>query len=270
MEKPSDLLFETRNGIAVITFNRPEKKNSITPEMMVRMAEAWRRFRDDDSLRVAVITGAGDSFCAGADLGRLIPLLSRARPAEDEFDRAILADKTIFYTALLRNFELWKPVIAAVNGVALAGGMEILQATDLRFCSPEATFAITEASRGLLPGGGSTVRLARQIPYVEAMRILLVAEPISAAEALRIGFVNEIVPREQLLERAFEIAGKIIDNGPLAIRKIKESVLRSQGRPLEEALAIETECLKPVMHSEDAREGPRAFMEKRKPNFKGR
>ena len=266
----SGLLFEARDGIAIITFNRPEKKNAVTPEMMVRMAEAWRRFRDDESLRVAVLTGAGDAFCAGADLGRLIPLLSRARPPEDEFDRAILADKSIFYTAFLRNFELWKPVIAAVNGVALAGGMEILQATDLRFCSPEAGFGITEASLGLLPGGGSTVRLARQIPYVEAMRILLVAEPISAVEALRIGFVNELVPREHLLERAIDVARKITENGPLAIRKIKESVLRSQGRPLEDALDIETECLKPVMRSEDAREGPRAFMEKRKPNFTGR
>ncbi len=266
----SDLTFEKRDGIALVAFNRPEKKNAFTPEMVVRLAEAWGDFRDDDSLRVAILTGTGDTFSAGADLGRLIPLLTRARAPEDEWDRKLVADRAIFQTAILRRFDLWKPVIAAVNGAALAGGCEILQATDLRLAAPEASFGLPEPKRGIVPGGGSMVRLARQIPYVRAMQILLTGDPLPASTALEIGFVNEIVPRERLLDRAYELAGRIAENGPLAVRKIKEAVIRSGGRPLEDAFAIEEECSKEVMRSADAREGPRAFMEKRKANFTGR
>jgi enoyl-CoA hydratase len=266
----ADLLTEKRGHVFVVTFNRPAKKNAVTPEMVVRLADAWKAFREDDELRVAILTGTGDSFCAGADLGRLIPLLSKAREPEDEFDRALLADRMVFQTAFLRRFELWKPIVAAVNGFALAGGTEILQATDLRLAAPEAKFALTEPTRGIIPGGGSTVRLARQIPYVEAMRILLTGEFISAEEARRIGFVNEIVPAERLLDRAFELAERIAENGPLAVRKIKEAVIRSSGVSLEEGYGIEDELVRDIMRSEDAREGPRAFMEKRKPKFTGR
>jgi enoyl-CoA hydratase/carnithine racemase len=264
-----DVLFEKKGGVAVVTFNRPQKKNALTPEMVVRLAEAWTELRDDDGLRAAILTGAGDVFCAGADLGRLIPLLTKARAADDEWDQRLLADRSLFQAAILRRFELWKPVIAAVNGAALAGGCEILQATDIRVAAPEASFGLPEPTRGIIPGGGSLVRLARQIPYVRAMQILLTGDPIPARDALEIGFVNEIVPREKLLERAFEIASRIAENGPLAVRKIKEVVVRSQGRPLQDAFTIEEECSREVMRSSDAREGPRAFMEKRKPNFTG-
>ena len=266
----SDLLAEKRGHVFVVTFNRPAKKNAVTPEMVVRLADAWKTFRDDDELRVAVLTGTADSFCAGADLGRLIPLLSRARPPEDDWDRALLADRTTFQTAFLRRFELWKPIVAAVNGFALAGGTEILQATDLRIAVPDAKFALTEPTRGIIPGGGSTVRLARQIPYVEAMKILLTGDFIGAEEARRIGFLNEIVPAEKLLDRAFELAGRIAENGPLAVRKIKEGVVRSSGVSLDEGYQIEDELTRQVLRSEDAKEGPRAFMEKRKPKFTGR
>ena len=266
----SDLLFERRDGVAVVTFNRPAKKNALTPEMIVRLADAWAEFRDDDSLRVAILTGAGDTFSAGADLGRLIPLLTKARAPEDDWDRRLLAEPSIFQAAILRRFELWKPVIAAVNGAALAGGCEMLQATDLRLAAPEASFGLPEPKRGIVPGGGSLVRLARQVPYVRAMQILLTGDPLPASTALEIGFVNEIVPRGELLDRAFALAARIAENGPLAVRKIKEAVIRSQGRPLDEAFAIEEECTREVMRSADAREGPRAFMERRKPNFLGR
>jgi enoyl-CoA hydratase len=258
----SDLLFEKRDGVALLTLNRPAKKNALTPEMIVRLADAWTEFRDDSALRVAVLTGAGDTFSAGADLGRLIPLLTRARPPDDEWDERMLADPKIFQAAILRNFELWKPVIAAVNGAALAGGCEMLQATDLRLAAPEASFGLPEPKRGIVPGGGSLVRLA--------MQILLTGDAMPAATALEVGFVNEIVPREKLLDRAFELAARIAENGPLAVRKIKEAVIRSQGRPLAEAFTIEDECTREVMRSQDAREGPRAFMERRKPNFIGR
>jgi len=266
----TELLYEKRDGIATLTLNRPARKNALTPEMMVRLAEAWRDFRDDDAARVAILTGAGDTFTAGADLARLIPLLTRARKPEDEWDRRLLEDKTLFQTAVLRRFELYKPVIAAVDGVALAGGCEIILATDLRLATPEASFGLSEAKRGIVPGAGSLARLARQIPYCEAMRIMLLGDAIPAAEALRIGLVNEIVPRERLLPRARELAEKLAANGPLALRKIKEAVLRGGGRPLEEAFDIEDECARVVMRSEDAREGPRAFMEKRPARFVGR
>jgi enoyl-CoA hydratase len=265
----SDLLVERRGAVLQITFNRPDKKNAVTPEIVVRLAQAWKRLRDDAELRVAILTGVGDAFCVGADLGRLIPLLSKARLPEDEFDHALVADRSIFQTAFLRRFEIWKPIIAAVNGFALAGGMELLQATDIRLATPEATFGLSEPKRGIIPGGGSTVRLARQIPYVVAMRILLTGSPISAEKALAAGFVNEIVPREKLLPTAHVIAQEIAENAPLAVQKIKESVVRSSGLPLDDAFAIEDEAVKAVLRSEDAKEGPRAFIEKRKPIFKG-
>jgi enoyl-CoA hydratase len=266
----TELLYEKRDGIATLTLNRPERKNALTPQMMVRLAEAWRDFHDDDAARVAILTGAGDTFTAGADLARLIPLLTRARKPEDEWDHRLLEDKTLFQTAVLRRFELYKPVISAVDGVALAGGCEIILATDLRIATPEASFGLSEAKRGIVPGAGSLARLARQIPYCEAMRIMLLGDAIPAAEALRIGLVNEVVPRERLMPRALELAAKLAQNGPLALRKIKEAVLRSGGRPLEEAFDIEDECARAVMRSEDAREGPRAFMEKRPARFVGR
>jgi enoyl-CoA hydratase len=265
-----DLVVDRCGPVLRVTFNRPDKKNAVTPEMVVGLADAWRQLRDDADLRVAILTGVGDAFCAGADLGRLIPLLSKARPPADEFDRALVADRSIFQTAFLRRFELWKPIVAAVNGLALAGGMEILQATDIRLAAPEATFGLSEPKRGIIPGGGSTVRLPRQIPYVAAMRILLTGAPISAEQALRVGFVNEVVPRAQLLETAHAIAEEIAENAPLAVQKIKESVVRSSGLPFDDAFAIEDEVVRAVLLSEDAKEGPRAFMEKRKPVFKGR
>jgi enoyl-CoA hydratase len=266
----SVLVVDVDRHVLRVTLNRPEKKNALTPEMVVRLAETWRRFRDDGELRVAVVTGAGGNFSVGADLGRLIPLLSKAHPPEDEFDRAMVADRSIFQTAFLRRFEIWKPIVAAIDGYALAGGMEMLQATDIRLATPEAKFGLTEPKRGIIPGGGSTVRLARQIPYVEAMRILLTGAIVDADWALSAGFVNEIVPRDQLLERATAIAHEIAENAPLAVQRIKEAVVRSSGLPIDDAFTLEDEAVRAVLRSEDAKEGPRAFMEKRKPDFKGR
>ena len=266
-----DLLYEKRNGIAYITFNRPERRNAISPQAMVLLAEAWLDFQADDSLRVAILTGAGnEAFCSGADLGRLIPLFSGARPPEDEWDRKLLENRRLRDIALLRRFDLYKPVISAVNGWALAGGTEILLATDIRLAVPHARLGLTEVRWALVPSGGSLVRLARQIPYCKAMEILLTGEPIPAEEAYRIGLINRIVPPERLMEEAEAVARRIAENGPLAVRKAKEAVLRTSGVPLEEAFKIENEIGREVFASEDAREGPRAFMEKRKPVYKGR
>ncbi len=265
------LLYEKRDGIAYITLNRPEVRNAIDPEMLVRLAEAWLDFEADDSLRVAIITGAGDkAFSAGADLGRLIPLFTGARQPEDEWDHKVVSNPDLFNIFLLRRRPIYKPIIAAVNGFCLAGGTEIIQACDIRIAAEHATFGLMEVKRGLVPAGGSLVRLPRQIPYCKAMEILLVGDPISAQEAYRIGLVNYVVPLEELMPTAERFARKIAENGPLAVRKIKEAVIRTTGLPLEEAYKIESQISREIAASEDAREGARAFMEKRPPQYKGR
>lgn len=266
-----DLLYEKRDGVAYITFNRPEVRNAWSPEAMVRLADAWRDFAEDESLRVAIITGAGDkAFSAGADLARLIPLFTRAREPEDEWDRRVLEDASVQPLALLRGYPLYKPVIAAVNGYCLAGGMELLQGTDIRIAAEHASFGLSEAKRALAPGGGSMVRLARQIPYCKAMEILLTGDRISAEEACRVGLVNYVVPAAELMPTAEKFARILAANGPLAVRKIKEAVIRTSGLPLNEAYKIETELAGEVFRSEDAKEGPRAFTEKRAPRYTGR
>lgn len=265
-----DLILEKRDGVATLTLNRPERRNAISPQMMVQLADAWTELRDDPALRVAILTGAGsDAFCVGGDLELLMPLFTGAREPADDWDRALLSDLGRVPVALLKPFELYKPVVAAVNGYALAGGCEILQATDIRIASRTASFGLSEAQRGLVPGGGSMVRLARQIPYCKAMEILLLGERMNAEEAHRIGLVNEVVEPDQVLARAQAVAERLARNGPLALRKIKEAVLRTSGLPLERAYEIENECSAVVMASRDAREGPRAFMEKRPPVFTG-
>jgi enoyl-CoA hydratase len=265
-----DLLFEKRGDVAILTFNRPERKNAISPQMMLQLADAWLEFRDDRALRVAILTGAGDeAFCVGGDLGLLMPLFTGARAPEDDWDRALLANLHKVAVALLKPFELYKPIIAAVNGYALAGGCEILQATDLRVASRTASFGLSEAQRGLVPGGGSMARLARQVPHCKAMEILLLGDRMPAEEAHRIGLVNEVVEPGEVMARAEALAQRLARNGPLAVQKIKEAVLRSSGEPLARAYEIENECSAVVMASKDAREGPRAFMEKRDPVYTG-
>ena len=260
-----------QDSVFRITLNRPEVHNAMDPEMVVRLADAWETFRNDEALRVAILTGAGDrAFSAGADLKRLIPLTTGARQAEDEWDRRIQGDFSIASKAFLRDEPVYKPIIATINGFCLAGGTELVQVCDIRIAAAHATFALTEPKRGLIPIGGSLVRLARQIPYCHAMEILLTGEVIDADHALRIGLVNRVVPAGDLLPTAERFATIIAANGPLAVRKIKEAVLRSSGMTLPEAFQVEIECGIEVWRSEDAREGPRAFAEKRQPRFTGR
>jgi len=269
-EETDHLLVERSDGILTLTMNRPEAGNALSPQMLVRMAEAWYEFRDSRDLRVAILTGAGDKdFCAGGDLKLTMPLVTGARQPEDEWDHRLVSNYTLFTDAILRGFALYKPVIAAVNGSALGGGTEMTNACDLRVAAEHAVFGTPEAKRGLLPGGGSISRLPRQIPYAKAMELLLIGDSITAAEALALGLLNYVVPRAQLLAKARELAHKLADNGPLAVQKIKEGVLRTSGVPLDQALAIENEVSVAVLMSKDAREGPRAFKEKRKPRFTG-
>jgi len=264
------LLVEKADGIMTLTMNRPAARNALSPEMLVRLAAAWYEFHESTDLRVAILTGAGDEdFCAGGDLKLTMPLLTGARQPEDEWDHRLLGNLTQFTDAILRGFALYKPVIVAVNGTALGGGTEITNACDLRVASERAVFGTPEVKVGLIPGGGSISRLPRQIPYAKAMEILLLGESFSAADALAMGLVNYVVPHEQLMTKVRELADKLAQNGPLAVAKIKEGVMRTSGLSLEEALKIEDEVSTAVIMSKDAREGPRAFKEKRKPRFTG-
>jgi enoyl-CoA hydratase len=267
----SVLLFEKRGHIAYVTLNRPAARNAVNPELVVRLAEAWHEIDADATVRAAIVTGAGETaFCAGADLARLIPLFSGARPVEDEWDRKIIEKRSLVGVALLRDFNPDKPLIAAINGFCIAGGLELVQGTDLRVASESATFALQEVKWAILPSGGSMVRMPRQLPYCKAMEILLTGNRIDAAEAYRLGFVNYVVPPGQVMAKAQELAERIAENGPLAVRAIKRTVLKALGRPLEEGYRMEDEAMREIMRTEDAKEGPRAFIEKRKPRYVGR
>lgn len=260
--------YDVHGHVAVITLNRPDARNAINPEVAVRLASAWQQVRDDDQVRVAVLTGTGSAFCAGADLGQLIPMMSGARQPENEWDERVAAEPGIASRALLRNFDPDKPVIAAINGHAIAGGMELVQGTDLRVCVPEAKFGVQEVKWAIFPAGGSTVRLPVQLPYAKAMELLLTGELISAEQALNYGFLNYVT--EDIMGKAMELAEKIAANGPLAVKAIRRSVKECLGKPEQEALKIESTISAPVFRTEDAREGPKAFMEKRKPEYHGR
>ncbi len=260
--------FERQRHIAQITLNRPEALNAISPELAVRLDRIWHEVRDDDAVRVAVVTGKGRSFCAGADLGQMIPLISGARQPENEWDELVLKDPGTGGRALLRNFDPEKPIIAAINGHAIAGGMEMVQGTDIRIAAPAAKLGVQEVKWALFPAGGSTVRLPIQLPFSKAMELLLTGDLISAEEALQLGFLNYV--DDQPLERAMTIAERIAANGPLAVRAIRRSARACLGLPEAEALKVESQFSAPVFQTEDAREGPRAFMEKRQPNYQGR
>lgn len=265
------VLYEKRGHIAIVTLNRPEARNAFSPEMLVRLGGIWQQVRDDADIRVAVVTGAGDkAFCAGADLGKLIPLISGVRKPQDEWDEKALKTPDLIGAGLLRTFDAGKPVIAAINGHAIAGGMELAQGTDLRIAVESAKLGVQEVKWAIFPGGGSTVRLPRQLPYARAMELLLTGDLITAAEAYQLGFLNRVVPDGKALDAAIELAEKIAANGPIAVQAIRKSARECLGRPEEEAMKIESRHAGPVFQTEDAREGPRAFMEKRKPSYKGR
>ena len=259
------LLTEKVGHTLVATFNRPEAKNAFTPNMLARMLEAWETADADDDIRAVILTGSSDVFCAGADLKAM---MSQPDPG-DEYAKRFTQDADMAWKALLRHYRLTKPLIAAVEGPAIAGGTEILQATDIRVAGESATFGIAEARRGLFPLGGSTVRLRRQIPYTLAAEMLLTGKTISAREALEYGLIGHVVPDGEALKKAHEIADQIAENGPFAVRSILRSLRETEGLPEAEALKVELEIGMHVFATNDAKEGPRAFAEKRKPSFTG-
>ncbi len=258
------LTFERVGATAVVTMNRPEAKNALSGPMLVGMADAWVEIDTNDDIRCAVLTGAGGTFCSGMDLK------SMSGPGNEAVAARMADDPDLHWKALLRHYSLRKPLIAAVEGWAVAGGTEILQATDIRVAGEGAKFGIFEARRGLFPLGGSTVRLRRQIPFTMAMDLLLTAREVSAAEAKEIGLIGRVVPDGTALEAALEVASVVAANGPLAVEAIKASVRATEGLPEEEALKAELEIGWPIFATEDAKEGQRAFAEKRAPEFKRR
>ncbi len=255
------VIYEVQDRIARITINRPEAMNAMDAEVYAELSKAWIDVRDNPEVWVAIVTGAGEkAFTAGADLKSMIP---RQREKADFW----LTQKDMI---LNRGLEVWKPVIAAVNGYCLAGGMTLLFATDIRLAAEHAVFEISEVRRGILPGNGGTQRALRQLPYAVAMEMLLLGRRLTAAEALAYGLVNRVVPAKDLLPAAEQCARQLCENGPLALRAIKELAIRSQSLPLEHGLRLEESMQEFLRSTEDAKEGPRAFAEKRKPAYKAR
>src|SRR5580692_8243854 len=239
--------------------NRPEARNALTAPMMAVMRQAWDMADSDPDIRVCVLTGAGGAFCAGADLKAMAA--SHPGASMRDLDLSVI-------DALLKGRRLTKPLIAAVEGPAIAGGTEILQACDIRVAGESARFGVSEARWGLFPLGGSAVRLPRQIPYTLAADLLLTGRHIRAAEALSMGLIGHVVPDGQALAKALEIAALIAANGPVAVRGILAAIRETEGMAENDAFAIEAKIGAAVFASDDAREGPRAFTEKRRPQFR--
>ncbi len=257
-------LVEQRGHTLLITMNRPERKNALTGEMLQILSDAWDRIDDDPGIRSAVLTGAGGAFCAGADLKNM----AKSNPGEamsegGRFDPARIP-------GLIKGRRPGKPLIAAVEGAAIAGGTEILQGTDIRVAGESARFGVSEAKWSLYPMGGSAVRLPRQIPYTVAADLLLTGRHISAAEAKEYGLIGHVVPDGGALDKALELAELINANGPLAVQAMLRTMRATEGMHEEEAFAIDAKEGLPVFLSRDAKEGPRAFAEKRTPVFEGR
>jgi E-phenylitaconyl-CoA hydratase len=251
---------EVADGIATITINRPERMNAMDVEHYRGLSQAWMRVRDDDDIRVAIITGAGEkAFSAGADIKSFLT-------APPELSEMWLTQRD---PILNRGLEVWKPVVAAVNGYCLAGGMTLLMATDIRIAAQHATFSVAEVKRGIVPGNGGTQRILDQLPYAIGMEMLLTGDGISAATAAHFGLVNKVVPMADLMPTARAYAAKIAANAPLAVQAAKELAVRSREMDRVTGLRFEALVNRLLQFSEDAKEGPAAFAAKRPPAFKG-
>lgn len=258
------VLTERRGHVFIVTLNRPHVRNAMSRAMFEALTDAWVTINEDPDIYVAILTGAGGAFCAGGDLREMSAIQSQ------DSDKPYLERVQYMLPATLRSYVLTKPLIAAIEGPALAGGAEILQACDIRIAAEGAYFGLPEVTHGLFPLAGSTVRLPRQIPFAKAMEMLLAGVTISAQEAKEFGLIGTLVPDGQALDHALKMAERIASNGPLAVQAIKRSVRATMGRPEEEALKLEYEIGASLWDTQDAKEGMRAFVEKRKPKFVGR
>ncbi len=250
------VIYEKKDMVACLTINRPEHMNSIDQPTFQEMKAAIDDFRDDNTCRVLIVTGAGEkAFSTGADL------------------KGVMSDVNVSSAGWTRSrwFEgVYKPVIAAVNGFCFAGALEIVLFTDIRIASENAVFGMTEARWGFSPCDGAITRLTSQVSWCHMMELFAIADPVTAQDAFRMGLVNRVVPLKDLMPTAEKIARRMAENAPLALRNIKEVALRSLSMPMDQAFALEWAMGTRIMTTEDAREGPRAFAEKRKPDYKGR
>ena len=257
MELPAEIKFEKKGHVGIVTIDRPEAMNALTADMLLGIEDAMKAFNDDPDLWIGILTASGEkAFSSGLDLKEVAPLLTGG-------------DALGFEDTTKRQFsDVFKPIICAVNGFCIAGGMEMLLGTDIRIAAEHATFGLGEVRWGLIPLGGTHIRLPRQIPQAIAMQLLLSGKPISAQRAYEVGLINEVVSSDELMPTAIETAEKYCKNGPLAMKTAKEIVIRSLG--LESGFVLEKALGKRVLDSDDAKEGPLAFAEKRPAKFTGR
>ena len=257
------LLYEKKGRIAYITINRPEARNALNPEVVKGLGDALMDFRDDDDLGVAIITGTGEkAFAGGADIKELV--------SQAQGNPFFIHNYLQKLPTNMRGLELYKPVIAAVNGVAMGGGLELALACDIRIASENAIFGVPEVKLGVIPGWGGTQRLPRCVPWTIAAQMLFTGEPIDAQEAYRVGLVSKVVPLSELMPAAEKMAESILKNAPLAVRAAKQAMYRGTNMSLEEGLKVEADLEMPLFASEDLTEGRQAFIEKREPKFKGK
>ncbi len=253
--------FALSDGVAVVTINRPERLNAMDAEHYSALSEAWTKVRDNPDIRVAVVTGAGEkSFTVGADLKSFLT-------APPELAKMWLTQRD---QLLNRGLEVWKPVIAAINGFCLGGGMTLLLGTDIRVAAEHATFGLSEVKRGVIAGNGGTQRIIKQLPHAIAMELLLTGDSFDASTALRWGLVNRVVPGAELMSAAMDFARRIAANAPLAVQAAKELALRSRDLDLASGLRLEQVVNRMLQFTEDAKEGPAAFVQKRPAAFQGR
>ncbi len=252
--------YEKEGRIAIFTINRPEAMNAMSMQASQELREAMMDFRDDPEVWVGIVTGAGGkAFCGGADIKDTLPFM------REHTDRP-----WAFPATPMRGLDIWKPLVAAVNGMALGGGLEIVLACDIRIASETARFGVPEVTLGLIPGWGGTQRLPRMLPWCKAAELLLTGKLIDAEEAYRIGLVNRVVPPEQVMPVAKELAQVICQAGPLAVRAAKEAMVRGSSMTLEEGLRLENALNSYLFTTEDFTEGTTAFVEKRKPVYKAK
>jgi enoyl-CoA hydratase/carnithine racemase len=258
----NNILYNTDGHLAYVTINRPERRNAIDPATSHELKAAFEDFKADDDAWVAILTGAGEqAFSAGADLVAMSAALSGGGDG---------VPMNVPFGGITRGYECYKPIIAAINGYCLAGGLELALSCDIRVAAEHAEFGLPEPKRAIIPGAGGTQRLPRAVPLAFAMELLLTGDRFDSATALRFGLVSRVVPAAELMPTAQAIANKILENGPLAVRAIKEVAMRGRDMTLEDGLRLEAQKTGPIFSTEDAREGPRAFAEKRKPVYKGR
>ncbi len=268
MDAPS-LIVERDGPTVTLTMNRPQRRNTLSLDMIARLADAWEAADADDSIRAVILTGAPGAYCVGGDLasGWMTGGESATPPTDHEL--RIKADPTLIARGLLLSQWLRTPIVAAVNGDCMGGGCEMLLQTDIRIAEEQARFAVPEVRRGLIAGAGSTMRLKRQIPYAVALDMLLTGRILDADEALRWGLVTHVVPTGHGLAKAREVAAVLAANGPLSVAATKASAIETGWLPEAEARTIEGRYASMVTRSNDAKEGMRAFAEKRPPNFTG-